>query len=893
VTPSIGQIRAQVAAVLERDERAAAIGIFAGREFDWPAELDIGERRFALRWCDSPLAARLALHDARVDHADGTVILTPLAENELGADVLARLARGQVFRVKHWDIVRTAFQAYTVEARLGEHGWMADLLIERMPAQGYAPAPSGILDAETAWRTLMQVTLGLDGARPDGDALLAWTTRPNAMERWLALPDKARAGISSWLEGITGAAGALVLAVVATGYGRDAVPLGLIAEVLFGEDAQSAELAAIAVRVERYTAGKRLDRVAGLRWAEAAVRVVRNLDRDAARPLLARADQLSAELYLAPFAGLGSTLPSGFEARLSECSRLLRQFVAEPSTGVLRALEQASARVREHALAAAAPARVERVTMATRLARWMLATPPRLTGLDAHIGGYVASGAFVDWARLKLLGGDEIADLSSAFDLLAAKVQERRETLNHSFAEALKAWNDTGSTSGAVLPVERILDAVVAPLAESAPVLVLVVDGLSMPVFAELADDLARLGWTALTRDTGPWPGAAIAAIPTVTEISRASLLAGRLVAGGQQLEKTAFAEHPALVARTRPAIPTLFHKGELGEGLGLSERVREAVGKQAPRIVGVVYNAIDDQLDGATQIHLRWSLDDLRMLPALLHEARGAGRALVLTADHGHIIEHTTTVRAGTDGDRWRRPDGSLKDDEIAIQGGRVLSPSGANSVVMPWSESVRYGAKKNGYHGGASLQEVVVPLCVLAPTGMLLPGWRPLPSQCPDWWQGQPLAPLVAPAVLAPASAPARAKPATPQPDLFSAPVATPVPALAPAQPGDWIAELLTSTTYQTQRAMAARVAPEDTDMRRLLEALAERGGKLSKSVVATRLALSPLRLSGFLSAARRVLNVDQSAVIVVDEATDTVELNLNLLRVQFALSDPQLRG
>jgi hypothetical protein len=44
--------------------------------------------------------------------------------------------------------------------------------------------------------------------------------------------------------------------------------------------------------------------------------------------------------------------------------------------------------------------------------------------------------------------------------------------------------------------------------------------------------------------------------------------------------------------------------------------------------------------------------------------------------------------------------------------------------------------------------------------------------------------------------------------------------------------------------------------------------------------------VRVSGFVNAARRVLNVDQSAVLSLDETSGIVELNRELLGVQFRL-------
>jgi hypothetical protein len=72
----------------------------------------------------------------------------------------------------------------------------------------------------------------------------------------------------------------------------------------------------------------------------------------------------------------------------------------------------------------------------------------------------------------------------------------------------------------------------------------------------------------------------------------------------------------------------------------------------------------------------------------------------------------------------------------------------------------------------------------------------------------------------------------------------------------------------------------------MRTLLVALDERGGKLTRGALAQRLAVAELRLSGMLSVARRMLNIDQAAVLTVDETSGTVELNRLLLQQQFRI-------
>ena len=75
-------------------------------------------------------------------------------------------------------------------------------------------------------------------------------------------------------------------------------------------------------------------------------------------------------------------------------------------------------------------------------------------------------------------------------------------------------------------------------------------------------------------------------------------------------------------------------------------------------------------------------------------------------------------------------------------------------------------------------------------------------------------------------------------------------------------------------------------DTQAGRDLVALAERGGKLSRTALANRLSLAEVRMGGLLSAVRRMLNVDQAAVLTVDEAGGSVDLNITLLQQQFKL-------
>lgn len=879
MVPTRNQITAQIQAVLEREPQARCIAIRSPGPDEWPESVTVRERRFRLHWCESPLVARQSLLEAETNNDEGVVILTNLGDSDLGCDVLARLSRARVFQVESWDMLRQLFQAREVDSRLARQGWIASALLDHAPPEGYPPVPGGFLDLDTAWKHILQGCLGISDARPDAVALLHWAMSGDGIDRFAKLQDNARPHVIAWLSDAAGSVGEFVMGCVAAGNGFDALAIGLVCDVVFAQtDEGQSERAAAAVRLERFTGERRIGVAEGRRWAEAAAWVARSADNDAVRPFLERADALLGELHLIGQAGLSSVLPSGFEARLVAFGNALRYLVAKPTADALADVERAASAVLSHHQGQSLNARSERVQMALRLSRWLVSSPTAPSGFAAHARTYAFDGAFVDWARLKLLGGDELAVLSSAYAALAEAVRGRREAFSKQFADALKAWNADGPVGDECLPVEAVLSRLVGPLAHQECVLLLVVDGLSHPIYRELCEDLERNGWNEFIPKATERPRVGIAALPTVTEVSRASLLAGQLACGASGFEKSAFAANAALLAASKASgKPIVFHKGELGDTLGLSQEVRDAIGKRERRVVAVVYNAVDDHLSGSDQLHLRWSLDDLRLLKPLLHEARAAGRVLIVTSDHGHVIDENTYQRGASDGDRWRSYDGPVQEDEILLADGRVQSPTGATRVVCAWSERLRYSGKKNGYHGGASPQEVIVPLGVFVSARVSLQDWKPAPPLQPDWWETRisfaPVA-VTVPSIDVKPKKPKEEK----QPDLFRG--------QETVVRVDWIGSLLATAIYAQQRQLAARVAPQDQEMRYLLQALDERGGKLSKAILAQKLGIPLVRVSGFVNAARRVLNVDQFPVLSLDEGAGMVEFNRELLDVQFQL-------
>jgi hypothetical protein len=888
--PTNAQIEAQIDVLLDRRPDAPILGIRASTRRAWPEFVERRGRCFRIAWCDSELEIREQLDEAEKCGAHGLVLITPLDTASLGADVLARLPRARFEETDHWTALRDAFKARDIDPRLRGHRWLADLLLDQAPSSGYPPAAGGVLDLEGAWRAAQEQLLRLPESRADTAALLRWTLDGANIDRFMALPIDGRQRIADRLSEVGGPAARLVIGAVAAGRGAGALAIALVCGVVFATSELASDLREAAVRLEPLVGSARIDPAAGAMLADVARRLVTRLEigDPAAHSAQARAAALLTEIHARRYAALSPALVVGLEARMRDAAEALLAAAASGGEGDATRASEAVRRVFEHDRAFDQRTRMERLEMAARLCRWLSVRHHLSTSFAEAAASYARDSGFADRARHALDAGDELPEVANAYARLREAAERRREAENRNFARLLQDWNATGSVGTDPLPIERVLDAVIAPLARETPVLLLVLDGLSFGVYRTLAENFAGQSWTALIRLDGPSPTAAVAVLPTVTEISRASLFCGTVTRGDQSTEKTGFASHAALRAASRAGSPPrLFHKADLGPGPELETPVRDALIDRARRVVGIVHNAIDAQLSGSDQLDLSWSADALRQVTALLRLSRDAGRAVVVIGDHGHVLEESTVQRLGAPGDRWRTAVDDPGEGEIALSGGRVLAPGGSHSIVVAWSERVRYASRRVGYHGGASPQEVLVPIGVFAAGGAPA-GWDAAPPVEPAWWYGAGREPPPRLAEMPPVFLP----PPKPrhganlrQLDLLKT-LPQPIGATtvqgyaAPA----WIEALLASPIYDAQHRLAGRSAPPPDQLRALLSALMARSGRLSRTALAQALSTPLFRIGGLVNAARRVLNVDQAQILVIDG--DDVVLDEVLLRGQFAL-------
>jgi hypothetical protein len=884
----VAAVRRKIESWLREDGPHTAIALRGCPE--WPGDpvLAVNDTLVRVVPCPTPLAARAALHD-RSD-AESLVLLTELTDTELGDGVLAHVSRCTVRSVDTWDLVRQMFGVETLDPTLADRrrgggAWLAATLTDLAPPDGWPPPAGAVLTRDHALSCLTGEVLGLDRDRLDSAGLLEWSTEAPAVLRFTRQPAAVVDGIAAYLVEIVGPAGAPIMAAVRAGHGADAIPLGLVVSALWSAPARpvSTELAVARTRLEPSFGGVALtDRQAAALATAAEAWVDRALDSEHSgdvQRMLLRADVLAASIGAAALLGTSDLLPAGLNRRLRDFAAAVRP-AREVTADSVATAQRAAAAVERHRFATSTQAETAR--MAVRLLRWLSLpdSPPPATLLDA-LHRQVRQDAWVDRARLDIFAGVTDPELADTYAALYRAVDERRRIHDEQFATLLAAATAANAEPGSLLRVEDVLERVVRPiLANGRRVLVVVLDGMSTAAATELAESILRSGpWLELTPDGGPRTGV-LAALPTVTEVSRCSLLSGHIAVGQQK------AELEALSARFPGSL--LLHKAKLRAGAGSAFDPEVTVAVQDPftSLVVAVVNTIDDSLDRGDPDTVVWTTESATSVRDLL--ALAQDRVVVLVSDHGHVVDRgpqRVNRPSPAHENRWRPADPPAGDGEILVRGDRVALGGGA--VVLPWREDVQYGPRKAGYHGGASPAEAVIPLIVLsAGVEDAVPGWAPAPVASPTWWrapatgptESEPPRPRVAP----------RRRPNGPDPlaaALFDVePLAVEVVAQASGRPA-LVDALLASEIYRQRRGAGGRALPDDR-VAAMLSVLLAGGGRATMETLAADAGVPAHRMTGTITALRRVLQVEGYPVVEVDPDGQTVKLDTGLLAQQFGL-------
>lgn len=877
--PSPQQVRALVSRLCQkRHESPLVVGIQSPAGWAGPSELEVEGEKYAVVEADSPLAIRERLLAAE-GSGQRLVLLTPLETQSLGDDLLGRLCKFKLIPLSARESLKDIFQAQGVHPFILANRWFADTLLECIPSERVAPAPSGFLDLETAWGLVLNRKLGIPQSHPDTQDLLAWSADDAHRLSWQNCRPELKAAARDWLSQTAGPSGLSIIDCVEAGHGKEAAALGLAFHVVASPEAANiAPLRDAAVRLERFTGNRPISQTSAEAWKRAATEYFESLGRQgheaAMRDCLQQSDELLRQVQVDSFAYLSDYSAAGFEQRLQQSGECIIKALENGSCANLKELTRLVDLVDDHQLALPASLRVDRLRMALRLTRWLGVRKPHAAGSFVELAmEYADETSFVDWARYALYPGESTASLGQAYAQLLEAASARREELNHHFAQALVQWSPTPGSE--VIPIEHILRDVVAPAATLQPVLLIVLDGMSFAVFRELAVDFGKHGWAMADLEGKSRIRLAAAALPTVTEHSRRALLCGRIDADvGEVAGFAANADLAEASSRSHP--PRLFLKGDLmdpAEG-GLSKEVRDEIGSPRRRVVAAVVNAVDDLLTKGDQISLPWKFDHLHVLARLLDAAQAAGRLVVLTSDHGHVLDYQGELRVGGEADRYRTTGSAPGEGELEVYGPRVGGFAGGR-FIAPWSERIRYTSRKAGYHGGLSPQEVVIPVALFSREEFNVKGLVPAPVAQPSWWTEEATGGMEEPSAGI-----------TPKKIEHELPLFAAAEQRAQAAARDWIEHLLASPVYQRQAGLAGRTSLSPDLLRAILGALQDRGDRILKSALAQRIGQPEFRVPGLVASLRRVMNVDGYPVITFEEASGTVCLNRQLLKTQFEI-------
>ncbi len=884
------------------------------------APVEGSDARFQVEEVSSELHLRRALATAAPDTA---LALLLTYGDRVPLDVEARLARGGVRHIDRGRRLAARFEARSVSPDLLAQKPLVDALLDLGRAFGKYPGLTVDLDA--GWRAFLGELTPLGGGPPSEDGVLTmavlrtggpafakrcqdWPGLRESLHAWLLLAAGPVAKIAwrAWEadEGLKAGALTFLLQACAEGLGagRHAYVRGLLRPVLEQLDPDLRDaFAAGAPFLRRW--GGLADRL----WLAlqgipgAAGDVLR-----AADDVLPREPEVDEALAPSPY------LPRALALVRQRLAAALTSAAQAPDRALVEAAMAAEKRFADHRLAqveAERPA-LERARMALRLLAWRhrraqgaeaIEARPPVEQAPAIAAAYAQEGGFVDRAR-QTLRGSGLDEFGKACAAVLDGVDALRDAQDERFARALDAWTSRGRPPSGALPIEAAIDELAVKfLAKSdrRRLLVVLMDGMSWERCVELLLDLEQHGFAPIgehfTRGLRP----VMAAIPTVTDVSRSAFFAGKLPRPGEALSASGdvqrFAGHKGL--QKLGLSPRLLLGGDAVARDGAATAKALDLVRSDERVVGVVLNAIDDQLSAGGHLKVTLGFESIPALRDLLRAAQFAGRAVLLAADHGHVpgARFGSPVAKGDGSTRWRSLAAGEQPGprEVALGGAGVWRPPGVERVALLYAESDCYGSgPREGEHGGTALAEVVAPAVLIAADelarqaeaeGVPDPGLEVRPLPRPTFWDLS-LGP-VAPTVPVASGRKREPRPAPVAELTLSLPsVATPVPAATPVPtPSPAVVELV-SQSKMLSAMLAQRPRAKRDEVLRAVTVLAEAGGTLSPELFAARFGALSVRVPGLVSVLSEVLNVDGYPVLLLDHAAKVVRLDLGKLEAVF---------
>jgi len=336
---------------------------------------------------------------------------------------------------------------------------------------------------------------------------------------------------------------------------------------------------------------------------------------------------------------------------------------------------------------------------------------------------YIEHGARLDLTALKLTHQQQQGiSLAEALGELLSKYWQWRDRYNLAFAQTFVVHYEAAlhDRQAGVFGVHRILEWVVKPRLQAGErVLLVVMDGMGASACWELLQQWAAHAPAIYAHQ----PQAALALLPSVTAVSRKGLFLNALPTDRLDDEQTyadkASAKEAAALERACPGRAVrLFTKTDVGSG----HEVLALLKFGGAELVAVVLNAIDDDIKNTTTTVRLPRLEDMGSLKSMVQSALDAHWTVVLTADHGHTWHRDKLRRRGDvapgGGERFApvTTEKGQPPDTIVTQDPNIVRVQMGQQVALLTAVGAYYGRQpRRGYHGGASLEEIVVPCLLL----------------------------------------------------------------------------------------------------------------------------------------------------------------------------------
>ncbi len=843
----------------------------------------------------SPCPSVLAIWEAidQRDPSGWTVVLTNVDDEDLGDTVLAHLLDGRLITPDPWDALRSNFSATTIEPalyRTSNDRAIANGLLATLSADAYIPAPGGVLTRDHAMAALARDTLGIVkdiDVEIDTLAVLEWSRSSDVTERIASFTatggPELCAAFYRWLAGRSGRLAGPVSALLPAGRISELVPLGIVAGVFDGSES---------VALGKFLLRSGLSDLSadGLQvWYQDTHGLVTNsLKPEQQQSVLSSAGALVSELGIGEAAASSDLLPHGLEVRLVSLSNAITAALPDPlpsdvdsrlvSGESLRDIENRWEHAQQHFLAATDRS-VHAFSGAVRLARYLATTVTPVIGLAPLSDRHLHSDSWVDSALTVARRGADHPVTAAALRSLIDTTLTRRARHDQAFAAAL-----ADAPTPAVPTIENVIRNVVIPIAKKSATLLLVIDALSVAAANDLVRSIQQHGWTEVSANNDARRGTALAVLPTLTQRSRCSLLCGELREGNSDRERAGFLAllRESGLEATGGVPDPIFHKKALDavpSGAQLATDIRNAIADtDRQKLIAVVLNYVDDTLHHTDPGGTDWTLQTITHLAPLLAAAKNAGRTVVITSDHGHIIEYGTSAKVTRANTYGQRAHGDLAhvdtDREVIVKGPRVLTES--QQVVLAVDETIRYEARNAGYHGGATPAEAIVPVVALV-AGELFEGATRVVGAEPAWWHADSLAAAEIPSVVTTKKS---RKGAQDSPGLFDDPAhSTPNASGLPNA-------VLRSRVFAEQMRRSSRIVLREQQIQGLLQALlATSAREITLVQAAAALGVETARVKGALMQAKPLLDVEGYEVLRVDR--DVVRLDVEALKEQFGVS------